>query len=268
MLRPLQLSTRHAGGFGVRVGGGQHPKKSNDTRIKFKQNHIKKIDQYIGLKGHQDIISDPSNRRYHNRNHLVNSDYQITKYETERLVYVYRKETGLPFPMGEITWKFDENRNEYTSLDNEETKNMPTANFRTGQSIYSRKSFKNLYRESGRRLPNGEAGRHSVKKNKLLQNATLRERLEIPETYQDDDLSVPPDMTVQDIKQKVNKNEALFGLEEPGESDQVEKVGRKLREKMTAGPPSVKKVKVASENILEPEEVAKQLNKRGNEGDK
>ena len=150
---------------------------------------------------------------------------------------------------------------------------MPTANFRTGQSIYSRKSFKNLYRESNRRLPNGEAGRHSVKKNKLLQNATLRERLEIPEPYQDDDLSVPPDMTVQDIKQKTSRNEALFGLEEPGESDEVEKVGRKLREKkkMAAGPPSVGKVKVppAPKNILEPEEAAKQLNKkRGNEGHK
>ena len=96
----------------------------------------------IELRGEQDKVPTPDGTRYMNCHNICNSAYSVTKYETERLVHVFRKENpGYDFPVEEVNFKFDRETNEYTTLDKE---GAITSNFQPGQSIYHKSNVVDL----------------------------------------------------------------------------------------------------------------------------
>lgn len=83
-----QISVRYGGGYGAQQGGGGHFISRGLNQTRLRQNHIARKNLYIRMRGEQDKIASPDNRRYLNRHNICNNYYMVTKYETERLLRV------------------------------------------------------------------------------------------------------------------------------------------------------------------------------------
>lgn len=58
--------------------------------------------------------------------------YQQTKYQTEKLAYEYRKQTGNKFPVGDVSFEFSDDKKDQTT--NKFTK-FPKSSSNTQESI-------------------------------------------------------------------------------------------------------------------------------------
>lgn len=262
------------GGYGMRQGGGGHPSSRPTTRIRQRQNHLMTRKTVIETRGEQDKIPCPCGRRYMNRHNVCNSCYTVTKYETERLVSIFRRETGLDFPVEEVNFKFDPEKNEYTTYDAEaiDDSKLLNANFSIGQSIYNKRE---IFEYSKINTLNKAQNKTKVDlnhqdlatafskitKNEALKNRITRENLDIPEPYHvDDDLVVPHDLGGKsgNLKDEFlacqNSERKLFGLDVEHSSKFHHK---KATEKTKSNKPL--KSKDQKSKILEPNQVGEKL---------
>lgn len=55
-------------------------------------------------------IPCPCGKKMIQRHHLCDSCYQVTKFQTERLISGYREKTGNKFPVGEVKFEFEDDK--------------------------------------------------------------------------------------------------------------------------------------------------------------
>ena len=211
LTRPLSTSSfTLKGGHGARLGGTGHPRSRPLSRIRQRQNHLMTRKTVIETKGEQDKIPTPDGRRYMNRHNVENSSYMVTKYETERLIAKFREENpGLDFPIDEVDWKFDVTKNEYTSKGSERPNdpNLIKKEFRTGESIYSKRSLFDT-------IPVTKVSQNAKILENHLNQKIKREVLDIAEPRNNEDLVAPVDVNKEKdgFAGQDRKVGGLFGL--------------------------------------------------------
>ena len=106
------LSTSTA--LSYRIGGGGHPRRRMDWRVKQRRNHIMTRKDYLQLhnqgREHNRVVC-PCGETMILKYHICDVCYQATKHQTEKMLYEYREKTGNKFLVDDVKfeWKGEEN---------------------------------------------------------------------------------------------------------------------------------------------------------------